>query len=446
MSDRSDLIDVVVVGAGAMGAHHARVVAADPKCRLVAVVDTQRGRAEALAGRHGTRASRAVPSGADVVVVATPATTHRAVAEPILQTATWLLVEKPLADSVEAAMALQAPRVAVGFVERMNPAVRALGNTRISRAEVVRRVLPSVRGRDVDVLLDLAQHDLDLIGLWGGSDAWVLQRGDFSRDEVEVEFTTGSVAARCVWSRNATRAERWVRTNGPDGATELDLLAGTGHRAGVVLPVTSADALTLQWDRVVAAVEGRAEPAATAVDGLRAVRFASGLRVALCALGLTACDGLQRAWDDVYKVTDYGVSLDCIADPTPTDFGTSHVEIDIGSGSPRVFSLNNCDGSDCRGRTTRWFGGIKSADENAVNGWLATSLWTPTSAGAGSCSATYGDLGMTLKPNGHVVVDLFSRASIAVVEDTAACAGLIPVVEADADCARWEHLEAERVE
>src|SRR5262245_20089274 len=110
---RGDPIRVAIVGCGAMGARHARVVSADPGAELAAVIDLLPERAERLALAHGTRREWSVPHEIDAVVVATPTTTHVEVAAPLLDRGLWCLVEKPLAEASLAARSLRWPRCAV---------------------------------------------------------------------------------------------------------------------------------------------------------------------------------------------------------------------------------------------------------------------------------------------------------------------------------------------
>ena len=133
----------------------------------------RRQRLAAITGEHGVPAlpSLEAAAKADAVVVATPTVTHRKVAEPLLAAGCHVLVEKPIAESLENADALvraaEASGVvlAVGHVEFHNPAVQAT----LRLAEGIRhleaqRLSPfTARSVDVDVVLDLMIHDIDLL-------------------------------------------------------------------------------------------------------------------------------------------------------------------------------------------------------------------------------------------------------------------------------------------
>ncbi len=132
---------VAVVGVGHLGKHHARILANLPGVELTAVVDTNQARAEEIAAANGTRALMRATSligKVDAVSIAVPTEQHLAVALPFLEAGTGVLVEKPMARSLEEADAMIAAAaksgavLAVGHTERFNPAV-----------EVARPMLPT---------------------------------------------------------------------------------------------------------------------------------------------------------------------------------------------------------------------------------------------------------------------------------------------------------------
>lgn len=264
-----------------MGARHARTVAADPDAELAVVVDLHPERAGALAAAHGGRAERHVPTEVDAVVVATPTTTHADVALPLLARRQWCLVEKPLAHSLAAARALSDPRCRVGHVERFNPALRAAGALRPRVVEGRRIAPPTGRGLDVDVILDLMIHDLDLVLAWSrdAEVAWVDATGVLhgrSVDTAAVRLrTTDGHTASLVASRVAADRQRVLHCWEPDRYTRLDLLSGVAVRGTERLRAPDArDALTCQWAAFAAAARGATAPGAAVEDGLRAVALA----------------------------------------------------------------------------------------------------------------------------------------------------------------------------
>ncbi len=172
-------VKVAVVGVGALGEHHARIYAESPLAELTAVVDILPERASQVAARHGCRALtdyREAFDLAEAVSVAVPTVLHGEVGCQFLRRGVHTLVEKPIADSLPAADALiqaQADGGAilrVGHSERFNPAVAAVagfvGHPRFFEAHRLGVFVP--RSLDIDVVLDLMIHDLDLILHWVG--------------------------------------------------------------------------------------------------------------------------------------------------------------------------------------------------------------------------------------------------------------------------------------
>jgi len=165
---------IAVVGVGHLGRHHARILAALPGAELVAVVDTNRPRAEEIAAANHTRAvfeARDLIGQVDAVTIAVPTERHRDVAAPFLEGGIAALVEKPLARSLAEADALIAAAhragvvLAVGHTERFNPAVDAARGllTDPRFIEVHRLGTFPERSLDIDVVFDLMIHDLDVV-------------------------------------------------------------------------------------------------------------------------------------------------------------------------------------------------------------------------------------------------------------------------------------------
>jgi predicted dehydrogenase len=163
-----------VIGVGHLGQHHARLYASLPGAQLVGVVDRSGERAQVVADRHGARVFRTVDElfpQVEVVSVATPTSGHYAITKACLQAGKHVLVEKPIAVTPsEAHELVQLAKergccLQVGHSERFNP-VMALMRPHIGRPlfiECHRLSSFSERGTDVDVVLDLMIHDLDLV-------------------------------------------------------------------------------------------------------------------------------------------------------------------------------------------------------------------------------------------------------------------------------------------
>ncbi|HEU5452093.1 MAG TPA: Gfo/Idh/MocA family oxidoreductase [Terriglobales bacterium] len=173
-------LNVAVVGAGVFGRNHARVYhdlsLAGDLIRLAGIVDSDFARASAIAAEFQTRAFRTISelvagTHVDAASVAVPTIHHCAVARELMQAGIDVLIEKPLAttlaeaDELIRAAAAHGRIVQVGHLERFNPAVRAtipLLN-RPMFFEVHRLSVFSPRALDVDVVLDLMIHDLDVV-------------------------------------------------------------------------------------------------------------------------------------------------------------------------------------------------------------------------------------------------------------------------------------------
>ncbi|MEP6783047.1 MAG: Gfo/Idh/MocA family oxidoreductase [Acidobacteriota bacterium] len=162
-----------VIGVGHLGRHHARILSSLPGISLAGVVDTNLERAAQIAGEFGTRSFRDVSEiGAlDLAVIAAPTESHAAIAMPLVEAGIHVLVEKPVtqtlaeADALIAAAKRKGVVLAVGHSERFNPAVAAarpyVSDPRF--IEVHRLGTQIGRSLDIDVVLDLMIHDLDLI-------------------------------------------------------------------------------------------------------------------------------------------------------------------------------------------------------------------------------------------------------------------------------------------
>lgn len=163
-----------VIGVGHLGQHHARLYASIPGVTLAGVTDQSPERAQEIAGRHGAQVYRTpedLLKDVDLVSVAVPTSSHYVVAKMCLEAGTHVLVEKPIAVQPAEAHELVALakakgcRLQVGHSERFNPIMRLI-RPHIKRPVFIeghRQSGYSPRGTDVDVVLDLMIHDLDLV-------------------------------------------------------------------------------------------------------------------------------------------------------------------------------------------------------------------------------------------------------------------------------------------
>ena len=182
-------VAVAVIGGGNMGRHHVRNYAKLEGARLVAVVDADRARAAGLAADHGATAYASIDQllaqapEVEAVSVATPTASHRTLAGQLLEAGKHVLVEKPIAstaaegDELTELAAQRGLVLAIGHVERYNPAVRELkrridaGDMGTVLSLVARRVgVMPPQVKDADVIVDLAVHDIDIFRYLLGAD------------------------------------------------------------------------------------------------------------------------------------------------------------------------------------------------------------------------------------------------------------------------------------
>jgi predicted dehydrogenase len=300
-----------VVGVGHLGRHHARLLAARPDVDLVAVADLQEDRA--LAAVAGTAAEavtdyRALFGRVDAVTIAVPTVDHLRVARAFLDRGVHVLVEKPMASTVEEADCLiEAARasgatLAVGHTERFNPAFQAaLPILRTPKFIEVHRLsgFPE-RSLDIDVVFDVMIHDLDIILAVDTSEVVSVEavgvpvltpRVDIAN--VRVKFGSGCIAnvTASRISRDKVRKSRYFQ---PDmyvsvdyAAQELDvwrLQSRPGERpviAGGPVPVERDEPLGRELaDGVTAVREGR-PPGVSGADGRRALALATRVAAAI---------------------------------------------------------------------------------------------------------------------------------------------------------------------
>ncbi|HSI04616.1 MAG: Gfo/Idh/MocA family protein [Myxococcota bacterium] len=171
----SGKVRIAVVGGGHLGTYHCQKIVADERAQLVAVIDPVDEKRQKLASLHHVSAFATLAElrdPVDAVIVATPTRTHSAIAHEALERNLHVLVEKPITATTSEAVALvEAAKkrgrvLQVGHTERWNPAVTAaLAMVDKPGYIVAERLAPfSGRSTDVDVVLDLMIHDLDIVG------------------------------------------------------------------------------------------------------------------------------------------------------------------------------------------------------------------------------------------------------------------------------------------
>jgi predicted dehydrogenase len=217
-----------VIGAGKMGTIHAKVYNQLSQCELVAVVDTDAGKAQRLAEQYHCLASTdcaEILDKVDAVTIATPTVTHLKLAKIFIKKQIAVLIEKPLAANVREGRKIVALAkkhgavVAVGHSERCNPVVQAIKRLDIQPKFIeANRISPyPFRSTDVGVVLDVMIHDIDIILSLAASK---IKRVDAvgvnvveDREDIcnaRIVFENGCIA-NITASRLALKTERKVR-------------------------------------------------------------------------------------------------------------------------------------------------------------------------------------------------------------------------------------------
>ena len=239
-------VRVGVIGTGALGYHHARLLRRMPGAEFAGIYDTNPTRAAQVAQELETVAHPSLDAlldRVDAASVVVPTSAHTEVGLAVLERGLAALIEKPLSDTVAGAEALVRKAaetravLQVGHVERFNRAVRAaapyLDEPRFLQTERLAPFQP--RGTDVAVILDLMIHDLDLVlELVSGEVREVRATGvavltpHVDIANARVEFGNGAVALVTA-SRISRDRTRKLRIFQPTGYFSLDLAAGSGH-------------------------------------------------------------------------------------------------------------------------------------------------------------------------------------------------------------------------
>jgi len=296
---------VAVVGFGHLGKHHARIFRALPGVELTAVVDTNQARAEEIAAANQTRAlmrSTSLLDKVDAVSVAVPTEQHLAVALPFLEAGVPVLVEKPMARSLEeadqmiAAAAKSGAVLAVGQTERFNPAVEAarpmLTDPRF--IEVHRLGTFPERSLDIDVVFDLMIHDLDVVLSLVRSEVESIEAvgvpvltGRVDIANARIRFANGCIA-NLTASRISRDRVRKIRFFQPATYLSIDyaaqkvemyrLVKGEGPKPSIEggdVPVVNEEPLKRELADFLDAVTSKRAPMVDGAQGRRALALAT---------------------------------------------------------------------------------------------------------------------------------------------------------------------------
>ena len=293
-----------VIGAGHFGRYHALKVAASPRAELVGVFDQDTERAKTVGWETGAPdlTLDALLDAAEAVVIAAPAEAHHALAARALRAGRHVLVEKPIASTLDQADELAALARAgglvlqVGHLERFSAAYQALsGNVQAPLYIEAVRIAPfKPRGTDVSVILDIMIHDLDLVLALIDSpivsvDAVGAAVASPHEDiaNARLRFASGAVATITA-SRISARTERRMRLFARDTYLAADFatrrLTVVRRGAGQKLPgVPDFGMAEVEWDDHDSLALEHAAFVASVLDGAPVVVDAAAGRRALSA-------------------------------------------------------------------------------------------------------------------------------------------------------------------
>ncbi len=238
-------VRTAVVGAGRMGKLHSRIYSQMEQVELIGVVDQDIERAREVASEYGVQAFSDVNDvidKVDAVTVAVPTEHHFKISGPFLERGIAVLVEKPLADSLEVAREmLELSRknnciLQVGYSERFNPVAQAMKRMNFKpRFIESNRISPfTFRSTDIGVVLDMMIHDIDIIlsmakspikSVFAAGVNVIGKHEDIAN--VRIVFESGCVANMTA-SRLALKTERKVRVFSEDAYLSLDYFKKTG--------------------------------------------------------------------------------------------------------------------------------------------------------------------------------------------------------------------------
>jgi predicted dehydrogenase len=296
------MIRTAVIGAGAFGRNHVRTVRENPRAELKFVVDSKLSQADEHAGEAAATANyEDVIGKVDAAIVAVPTVAHCEIGCRLLEAGIDVLIEKPIAptlaeaDRLVEAAARHGRILQCGHLERFNPAVIALEQraTLPLFFEVHRMSIFTPRALDVDVVLDLMVHDLDIVLALAKGEMKEIRAAGISIlspktdiANVRIEFSDGCIA-NLTASRVSTEKVRKLRLFQPnqyisvDYAKQAVAVFTVGGPQGIdfeQLTIEPAEPLKLQFNAFLDSVETRQAPK---LDGLRARRT---LEIALAVI------------------------------------------------------------------------------------------------------------------------------------------------------------------
>ena len=306
-SEEGKPLRAAVIGTGYLGRFHAQKYAAIKGVELVAIVDIDSKQANSVANEVGCRAVtdyREILDEIDLASIVVPTDLHFDIAKECLQNNCHLLVEKPITQTIDEAEELISIArendlvLQVGHLERFNPAIMALDGVLKNPTFIeCQRMAPfKTRGTEVNVVLDLMIHDIDIILSLIGADVSQINSvgGSVLSDEVDIanarlQFETGCVA-NVTASRASRDTVRKIRIFQPDAYISVDYqdrkiaiyrLKGGGMPVPGLPNVTmehkkfkQGDPLMTEIESFVKTVREGGQPVVSGEDGKRALEVA----------------------------------------------------------------------------------------------------------------------------------------------------------------------------
>lgn len=306
----SEKLRVGVVGVGHLGQHHARVYAELEECQLVGVADSNPARGQEIAQRHATtffEDYHALFGKVEALSIAAPTAQHYRIGLDCLQQGIHLLIEKPITKTVAeaehliAAAAARQALLQVGHTERFNAAVVKLAEV-VDRPAFIEsnRLSPfPERSTDIDVVLDVMIHDIDIILNLVKSPVKKLDAvgipvitAKIDIANTRLEFETGCIA-NVTASRVSLKQERKLRIFQPEKYISLDYLAQAlnvvelkyperrhdfPHSRPVIVPyqvpIQKQEPLKAELQAFVHCVQTKGRPVVSGIDGRNALEVA----------------------------------------------------------------------------------------------------------------------------------------------------------------------------
>ena len=330
------MLRVGVIGVGNMGLNHARVYAELEGVKLCAVADADAARANNAAARFNTNAytnyhEMLARENLEAVTIAVPTREHFRVAFDVIRARINLLIEKPLAANVAEAQALVDAAqnanlvLAVGHIERFNPAVRelkhlidvnALGNISTVIARRVGIMPPQVQ--DANVVIDLAVHDIDVLNylfdelptLVSATAGCALLKKQFDHAEIFLRYKNAGCFVQVNWitplkirtlsvtgdaghaqlNYVTQKLELFESTRAREYDTFGDFVVRFGEPRRTQIQIVRREPLRLELENFIQAIGCRATLQVTPLDGLRALQIAQAALQLLGANSALQCE------------------------------------------------------------------------------------------------------------------------------------------------------------